>query len=352
MNILFLIPVFALSANAALAEERATVVADCVRAFAAGDAAELKATSTIVRSWGEITDTNLKLAAESCLSFAPNDIEQNQAAGLDAPVSGSSLQASVPKPEDQSKSPEEIARLSRLVAASIQNKTFDFAHALIKKFGERSTWTDEFVIALEDSVLAAVRPLPASDAISNAEGYEILAMIQPDNLTYKEKAASYRKAETDRPEKILLSLVEKRDKVAGTTFLSHKNEPRFANTRSTIWLYIVKSSSGGKPMLRVRGNYTSDSWLFAKKMTVYIDGSTTTFFAGAFERDNNSGIWEWFDIVPSELQIDLLSKMAKGKEVILRFDGRQYHDDATVSKSDKTAISDILDVYAYLKAKN
>jgi len=77
----------------------------------------------------------------------------------------------------------------------------------------------------------------------------------------------------------------------------------------------------------------------------YVDGETYLLTNGGFNRDNNTSIWEWKDDHVSINQISVLMKMAKGNDVVLRFNGQQYKKDIPLSHSDKIALAKLLEAY-------
>ena len=91
--------------------------------------------------------------------------------------------------------------------------------------------------------------------------------------------------------------------------------------------------------------YTASDWLFVQTVSAWGGAVKEPLSDGPFERDNNSTIWEWVDVVPSGYQMEVLRTLATSKEAILRFEGQQYHKDVTLSSGDKQALRDVLTAY-------
>jgi hypothetical protein len=196
------------------------------------------------------------------------------------------------------------------------------------------------------------KPIPASNAKANKEAYQALAILDPDTHAYKQKAEGYAKAERDGKSAALKKLKKRVDEFSGVTFYTHPAEPRFADTRSYLLSYLAEKN--GSSALRVQLHYTADSWLFISSAKFNIDGKVVPFSVpeASWKRDNDSEIWEWVDVnVTPELR-SLLEQVANSKTTIIRFDGRQYYDDFTVTAKDKAAIRDVFAAEEYLKEEN
>ena len=100
--------------------------------------------------------------------------------------------------------------------------------------------------------------------------------------------------------------------------------------------------------LRLLYNYTSDDWVFFKKVTFAIDGERYYESFNYFDivHDNEGGdVWEYIDVEVSESDIELLKKIANSTETIVRFEGDDYSYDFTIPEADKQAIRDVITVY-------
>ncbi|MFG6082798.1 hypothetical protein ACEUZ9_004030 [Paracoccus litorisediminis] len=202
-------------------------------------------------------------------------------------------------------------------------------------------------------VIAAIseyaKPLPASNAKANKEAYQALAILEPENTTFKQKAEKYALAEREAKSGALKKLKKRVDEFNGTTFYTHPAKPRYADTRSYLIPYLA--TKGGTTILRIELHYTSDSWLFAHSAKLNIDGKMIPFYAPGsdWKRDNDSEIWEWLDVAATPELRSLLELVAASKKTIIRIDGQQYYDDFSVSEKDKAAIRDVLAAEQSLK---
>jgi hypothetical protein len=193
--------------------------------------------------------------------------------------------------------------------------------------------------------LSKVKPLPASKTEQNMEGYALLNKLEPSNSGYKLKLDKYTNAAIAEKTKWFKKLKPRYDEFQSTTWYSHPNEPRYRNSRSSIYLYIGHKK-GSRPKLRLVTQYTGDNWLFIERVMINIDGKVHVWTVGGygkFERDNGGGgIWEWKDETPTAQQIALLKSITDAKSVTIRFDGQQYYNDKKMRKSDIKAIGEVL----------
>lgn len=147
----------------------------------------------------------------------------------------------------------------------------------------------------------------------------------------------------------IAALQTETDKVEGITWYKPSTYPRYADTRSYILPYIGKNNSS--TWLRLQFHYTGNNWIFFQNITIAVDGNNyyKTFGYGDVQRDNDTEVWEWVDIAPTNADIEMLEKIANSTETIVRFQGDNYYYDLTVKDSDKTAIKQVLLAYEALK---
>jgi hypothetical protein len=229
--------------------------------------------------------------------------------------------------------------------ANVRDGKYERARVAFTRFASRGLDATEIAVELEPVVLAAVLPLPASDHTGNLEGYKLLAAIDPENAVYEGKIAEYDRRLQEACRAPLRGLNKKTDKVSGVDFYEHPNEPRFLNSRSTVYLYIGQNHGSPRPYLRMKVQYTANTWLFVDSVTAYHDGISEPLVGGGFERDNNTSIWEWVDEAPDGYQVEVLRSLAGAREAILRYEGSQYRKDVTLSSGDKAALRDVLAAY-------
>jgi len=213
---------------------------------------------------------------------------------------------------------------------------------------------------LEPMVQGLVKSIPSTAWAQNQLGYELLTEINAAggnaNPQYRAKVKSYTEkieAKRRRQSEAVIAeavqgLTKKYDKVDNNTWYSHPSSPKYVNSRTTAYIYLGYDPKLGS-WIRLKTTYAAEDWLFVKDVQAFVDGETFTLTSGGFNRDSDTKIWEWKDEMPSASQLAVLSKMAKGKDVVLRFNGQQYRKDKTVSNGDKQAIARILAAHAALQ---
>ena len=95
-----------------------------------------------------------------------------------------------------------------------------------------------------------------------------------------------------------------------------------------------------------------DDWLFVKKAAVSLDGDVYTLDFDKWDRDNSGGkIYEW-SVLPKP-SYNIIVKIIKSKNAKIRYTGDKYHDDRTITSSQKAALKSVLQAYygLYLKDK-
>lgn len=169
------------------------------------------------------------------------------------------------------------------------------------------------------------------------------------------EARKNEKAEKERKEKQRLANATKKmrksyDDMKGITWYYDKTSPKYVNSRTNIYSYIGKKENS-KPFLRFVIQYVADDWLFIEKYIIKIDGKTyiiTEDKYGEIETDNGGGIWEWLDRSADSDEFEIMKAIANGKQVKIRFSGKKYHKDRTVTSKEKIAMKNIIDAYEAL----
>ena len=142
--------------------------------------------------------------------------------------------------------------------------------------------------------------------------------------------------------RLALSRLSKRfDSFQDVTWYSSPSSPRYRNANG-FYLYFGVSGTSKLPLRLVMQYYSSD-WLFIESAKVNVDGTVYTFSATDWERDNDSNIWEWSDEVLDDRA--LIEQIIKSKSAVIRFEGRQYYDNRTISSSQKAALKQVLQAY-------
>ncbi|MEY8800204.1 hypothetical protein AB9K35_07800 [Leisingera sp. XS_AS12] len=233
---------------------------------------------------------------------------------------------------------------------TVSTVPYSFRKALQDKNGQKLTQvllkdsfadqlTAEQRAAAEELVLAYVKPLPASNAQANFDGYRALSLLRPDQAVYEQKSQQYEQAVRNKRAAIAKRLRRETDEFNGTTWLTHPNEPRYMDTRSHLSVYAGEKD--GKVWLRMRLVYTADTWLFVKSAMFNIDGRIVPLVDAEWKRDNDSEIWEWVDVIIDDDRRNLLELIANSKKTVVRFEGRQYYDNVTIREKDKQIIRDM-----------
>ena len=171
----------------------------------------------------------------------------------------------------------------------------------------------------------------------------------------QELAAEKAKAEAEKNEKERLANATKKmnkkyDDVNEITWYRDKTSPAYVNYNG-FYSYIGQSE-GSKPWLRLAIQYAADDWLFIERYIIKVDGKTYTISEdsyGEIKTDNGSGgIWEWLDRQVGTSEYEIIKAVANGKDVKIRFSGKDYHKDKTITQQQKSALKNVLDAYEAL----
>lgn len=186
---------------------------------------------------------------------------------------------------------------------------------------------------------AIIEKYPSSNLIADIQKY-----IKKIHKIESDKKA----AEKARVESSLKAMKKKYDKVEGVTWYTpRKLLGDFGESKSPIIVYIGQKNNHS--WLRFKLFYEADEWLFAKRAVIYIDGENYDVLIGGFERDHGSGrIWEWSDVVLENDHRELVEKIIKSKEAIVRFYGTQYYGDKKITKKEKQGLQEALDAFSVL----
>lgn len=137
------------------------------------------------------------------------------------------------------------------------------------------------------------------------------------------------------------------DAIENITWYRDRSSPRHENANG-FYLYIGKRS-GSDPWLRLRVQYNAEDWLFIQSFLVVADGQRFEYPEVNFERDHSGGrIWEWYDEPATSSDLDLVNAIIGSKSAVIRFNGRQYRRDRTITASEKAALRNVLDAYKVL----
>lgn len=192
----------------------------------------------------------------------------------------------------------------------------------------------------EESYNSAKLQLEALQAVhpQSPEAKEAAALINEIDITVKSKTEQ----QTLNISRTTKDLSKSTDQVEGITWYEAKG----IYPLSTYVKAYFGTKENSKPILRRYFNYYSENWLFVESVTLVIDGSKYENERLKFERDNASGnIWEWSDERAAAPEYNQLRAIANSKKTIIRFNGKNYYHDHTVTQKEKAAISKVLDAY-------
>lgn len=163
----------------------------------------------------------------------------------------------------------------------------------------------------------------------------------------RDEAENIRKAQEERRFAAALQRMSKKtDKIEGIDWYRDKSSPIY-NNQNGFFIYIGKRGSEA-PWLRLRIQYYAEDWLFIESFIVVADGRRFERNGVGFERDNDSKIWEWYDESLSQSDLTMIRAVVNSKEAVIRFNGRQYRNDKTITAAQKAALQNVLDAFKAL----
>lgn len=134
------------------------------------------------------------------------------------------------------------------------------------------------------------------------------------------------------------------DDMRGITWFKHRASPKGVNSRSSVYFYFGETDTGIQPM-RLVLQYVGDDWLFLQEFIVKVDDETFKVDSGD-ERDHGGGrVWEWDDRSISRWDPGLVSALKQAETVKVRFQGRQYYKDHSLSRADTDALRETAAAY-------
>lgn len=346
---------FLLAAGTALAaptaEEAEAARKACADAFITSDAAAWQEAALTMTGWGIIEDQDLQREVGLCLSYGA------AIPGLDIAAFGTAAeqQAAVLAAQDPTQPRPQDPRLAPFLAQS-RAASPDMA-----RLAADIVWAGKFAPtpgpdrdALEEALLAYVRPIPASEAQVNLMAYRALARLDPENAAYAERVERYtavlakRERDADRAvrdfQRRLITTTEAFD---GSSWARHPSSPRYQDIRNYVTLYLINDGKGRKSM-EFFVNYTSDSWLFVENAQINIDGATSRLPVRRWFRDNDTEIWE-FGSITGPQAIEIARQIADADRAVIRFNGQQFHDDFVVPATDKKVLREMLDMWGIIR---
>lgn len=217
---------------------------------------------------------------------------------------------------------------------------------LIKKawltFRQLKTWLQIVIVFVVISLFGAIGGSGSSsiDSGSNNTTTNTSAEANP------EESATETPAVSDAEFKSALSKMRiQKDSVKNIKWYYDKSSPQYRN-RNSFELYAGQES-GSSPWLRFNIQYFGEDWLFIKSYFFNIDGETYEINTnyGDVETDNDSQVWEWYDVNPTSENIEMIQKIIKSNKTVMRLEGSQYHKDVIITQTQKTALKNVLTVF-------
>lgn len=127
---------------------------------------------------------------------------------------------------------------------------------------------------------------------------------------------------------------------------------RYDSLDQTGITLVIKLKSQGNLEAWLRASYSSDNWLFVDRLSIKTNGSLWESAAIQFSRDNYGGrVWEWADLSLSYKVRDLLAKLYRSEESVVRFFGKSYKADLTLKKKHKEELINLIFVLNALSPK-
>ena len=172
------------------------------------------------------------------------------------------------------------------------------------------------------------------------------------NLSDLENAKdTYKQLKIDEANKLLASFKKEEDKVENRTFYYpsawswYDSDTWAADKRSFILPYLVKR--GDEMYLYYTVNYTGKDWVFFDEITVAVGDERFKKNYGYGDVTRNVGwgrVWE-YATNNGKNDMEMLRAIADSSEAIIRFEGKDYYDDLTVTDTDKKALRQAIEVY-------
>lgn len=138
--------------------------------------------------------------------------------------------------------------------------------------------------------------------------------------------------------------INKVDEFTGTTWVIPKTAPKYRNINGT-YCYFAKSESAAYNFRFVL-QYAADDWLFIRHLYFNIDGRNLVFRNVAFDRDNNTKIWEWCDLAVESPT--LITMLENAKTVKIKMEGLEYEEVRILNAKTLKSIQNTIKYYKAL----
>ncbi len=145
------------------------------------------------------------------------------------------------------------------------------------------------------------------------------------------------------------NFTENYDEFNKITWIYPKDFPKYANTMA-FYTYLGLSDDGSI-VKRLFIRYHGNEWLFMQNIKIKTDDHIYTIDARNSDRDNNTDVWEWIDIIPSASDDAIIEKIINSKTTKIRFEGKHHHFDWTLPAVNITCLKEINKYYELLKKR-
>lgn len=159
---------------------------------------------------------------------------------------------------------------------------------------------------------------------------------------YIEDFNEYKKIEKKRIES---NIHKETDKVEGINWYYAKNTPKDI-TNFSFYSYVGQRNN--RYWLRFKTGFHKSNWIFFEKILINADGNRFEIPFDEYKdkkTEVSSGVYEWVDIFVSDFLLIKLKEITEAKSVTVRFEGDKYHEDYTVSNSQKERLKQIIEFY-------
>ncbi|MFD3261833.1 hypothetical protein ACE3MQ_24855 [Paenibacillus lentus] len=223
------------------------------------------------------------------------------------------------------------------------------------KFGP-STLLSEAKLSFEQGDIEKLKSV--SDTITekhpaSTETIEVSALVQQlENKIAEEKKRveqeEKQKAEEEkkRQEAAVANMRKRVDEVTSVTVYEDKTSPKYIN--SNAFMAMITQKENESPVLLARFMYTGDNWLFIEKYTIKADDQTFEISPSYNEinRDNQvGGVWEYYTTIVGKDMHEIITAVINSKKTIIRSEGKERHQDRTVTDEEKKALQNVLDAF-------
>ena len=139
--------------------------------------------------------------------------------------------------------------------------------------------------------------------------------------------------------------------INGIEYYFDHSSPKFS-TKKCFYPYIKKSNGTYQILLRIR--YVADEWLNTENVLLTVDNKDYSFKGDVIKSETKGKkVYkiELLEIPLKEDMLDVMEKVASGKEVIEVLIGDKKYEKSIMSEEQKLAFRNVLNAYNYLIRK-